>query len=206
MRTHLVIWPCLLALLLAVADGLPARGDMVGPTPATQATSPDGNLLVRIKRVTPNNGNEAEQDAPRFKVSYYAYHEATDTYAVASHFTLTDRLGQMLYVSNAGDLVMITLGRDQAIRLYTRQGQLAKAWDLADFLSKREIRSCAATGSTLQWFNEGLFYDRKFYVYGPSQWVRALPASFTLMRGVDPQVTFSATIDAATAELTKRTP
>ena len=120
-----------------------------------------------------------------------------------SDFTLTGKLGQMLYVSNAGDLILISLGEKDTIRLYSRAGTLAKSWDLKEILSKDEIQSCAKTGATLQWIDEGSFHDRTFYCHGPSRLIRALKPPYTVLRGANVKVTFSATLNAENARLTK---
>lgn len=192
-----------LALLFVLMHAQPARADFVGPSVARHALSPDGKLLVRIK--TPKR-DENSKDPPKHEVSYYEFDATKDSYIRRSSFDLTGYLAQMLYVSNAGDLILVSLGEKQAVRLYTQKGKLAKSWDLNSFLSKDEIQACAQTGSTLQWLEEGTFYDREFYLRGPSRLIRALSPPYTVMRGADEKVAFSATIDAENVKLKKDEP
>ncbi len=77
---------------------------------------------------------------------------------------------------------------------------------MCDFLTKEEIKACAETGSTLQWLEEAAFHGRVFDLRGPSRFIRALQASYTVMRGADDNVTFSASINVKTAKLKKHEP
>lgn len=178
-----------------------ARSDMVGPRAARSAMSPDGNLLVRI--TTPEVPAEASA-SPKCEVAYYQFDPATNSYVRRLNFQLTGHPGAMMYVSNAGDLVLILLGEKRAINLYSPQARQMRSWDLDTFLSRREIKACARTGSTLQWFEEGAFHDRVFHFRGPSSVIRALGPSYTVMRGVSRTVSFSGSLDAATGKLSRQ--
>jgi hypothetical protein len=187
---------CLLLFPLWLSQA--ARADFDGPSSARRAMSPDGNLVIRI---TPGKSPDARQ-TPKHRVTYYEYESSGDRYVRRSEFQLGESLSQMLYVSNAGDLVMIFLDDQDAVRLYSKEGKLVKSWSLGDFLSKAEIDACAQTGSTLQWFEEGAFSGRRFYFSGPSRLVRALQ-SYTVMRAADAKVSFSGELDVTAVELSK---
>lgn len=109
--------------------------------------SPDGNLLVRITLA-----KEAQDDdeKPTYDVVYYKFDAAKESYAKHSAFVLKEYPGQMMYLSNAGDLVIVSLSEKEAISLYSPEGKRLRTWDLTDFLTKQEIAGCAETGSTLQ--------------------------------------------------------
>jgi hypothetical protein len=186
-------------LLLAVFVPV-ASADFGGSIRATRALSPDGNVIVRVTLAKPAaKGEPASQN----EVIYYHFDETSNTYVKRSQFNLSAYHAQMLYVSNAGDLLLISLGTKDAIRLLAKDGKLVKTWSLGDFLSPAEIKACAETGSTLQWLEEGAFYERQFYFRGPSRTVRAVSPPYTVMRGVDEKVTFSGTINAKDATLSK---
>ncbi|MCA9124229.1 MAG: hypothetical protein KDB11_28830 [Planctomycetales bacterium] len=193
----------LLTSLLSLLHSQLARADFVGPSVARHALSPNGELLVRIKTPKRDEGSKAP---PKHEVSYYEFDATKDSYIQRSSFELTGYLAQMLYVSNAGDLVLVALGEKEAVRLYSKDGKLALSWDLNAFLTKDEVKACAQTGSTLQWFDEGAFYNRVFYLRGPSRLIRALSPPYTVMRGADDKVTFSAAIDTENAKLKKHEP
>lgn len=191
------------SVLLVLAHFQAARSDFVGPSVARHALSPDGQLLVRIET---GKGENQSNDAPKHEVVFFEFDSSKDAYVRSSSFQLSGHLSQMLYVSNSGDLVMISLGEKSAIRLYARAGALVKSWNLQDVLTENEIRACAQTGSTLQWLEEGAFFNRVFYLRGPSRLIRALSPPYTVMRGADEKVTFTALIDAENAKLTKEQP
>lgn len=198
MKTSLVWLPLLVLLHMQ-----PALADFVGPSVARHALSPNGQLLVRIKTA---KRDERSNEPPKHEVSYYEFDASEDSYIQRSGFKLTGSLGQMLYVSNAGDLVLISLKENEAIRLYSKEGKLANSWDLDDFLAEHEIDACAKTGSTLQWLEEGAFDDRVFFFRGPSRRVRALSPPYTVLRGADEAVAFSAAINSENAMLKKDEP
>lgn len=198
LKTSLVLLPLLVLLHMQ-----PARADFVGPSVARHALSPNGQLLVRIKTA---KRDERSKEPPKHEVSYYEFDASEDSYVQRSGFNLTGSLGQMLYVSNAGGLVLISLRENEAVRLYSKEGKLANSWDLDDFLTEDEINACAKTGSTLQWLEEGAFDDRVLYFRGPSRRVRALSPPYTVMRGADEAVAFSATINSENAMLKKDEP
>ena len=141
----------------------------------------------------------------RHAVSPDGFDQSKDSYIRRSGFELTG-LSQLLYVSNAGDLIMISLCEGDCIRLYSKDGKLVKTWKLNEFLSKEEIEACAQTGATLQWLEEGAFSDRVFHFRGPSRQIRGLTPPYTVMRLPDEKVIFSASIHTATAELVKHNP
>jgi len=187
---------CYASLLIAgVANTVWA--DFSGPTRADNAASPDGNLVVRIEI----DKSERPPGALRSHVvRYYEFDASKDSYVRRSEFRLNS-LGQLLFVSNGGDLVMISLGEKEAIRLYAKDGKLVKAWGLDELLIPSEIEACAQTGATLQWLEEGAFFERSFYFKGPSLRIRALQPPFTVMRGANAKVSFSGTVDAKTGKL-----
>jgi hypothetical protein len=185
----------LLAILVATA---PARADFGGTVHAHSAESPDGNLVVRIVR---NGTAKSSGELAAHLVRFYEFDAAKDLFGRKSEFPLTGSPAHCLYVSNHGDLVLVSLNDKDAVRLLSNNGRLIRSWALADFLSGAEINACAKTGATLQWLDEGAFLDREFYFKGPSHRIRALHAPFTVMRGVDLKVSFSGTIDAQSGEL-----
>jgi hypothetical protein len=181
-----------------------ARPDFAGPTVATRAVSPDSNLVVRIEKQ-----RAADLKVVKYKVSYYEYDGDSDSYRHTTSFDLGPPLSQLLFVSDAGDLLFVSLAERDAVRLYSKAGKLVKTWSLGDFLSKEEIDGCAQTGSTLQWFESGGFVAnpalgyRAFHLAGPAKTIKALHPPLTVMRGADPNVSFEATIDMTTTKITK---
>ena len=198
MKTSLILLP-----LLVLSTVYPAQADFVGPSVARHALSPDGKLLVRIKTAMLDDRSE---DPPKHEVAFYEFDATEDSYVRRSEFQMTGALGQMLYVSDAGDLVLVSLSENTAVRLFSKAGKLVKSWNLDEFLTADEIKACAKTGSTLQWLEERVFYDRVFYLRGPSRVIRALSPPYTVMRGADEKVAFSAAIDSADATLKKHEP
>jgi hypothetical protein len=191
------------SFLLVLSHVQVAQSDFNGPSYARHSLSPDGKLLVRITTAKPV---DKSKDRPRHEIACYEFDAAKDSYVRRSSFPLTGELSQMLYVSNSGEIIMINLGHEEAIRLYSNKGKLRKSWNVADFLTEAEITACAKTGSTLQWLDEAEFDNRVFYWSGPSRFIRALRGSFTVMRGADPKVEFSGTIDVETAKIKKDEP
>jgi hypothetical protein len=192
-----------ISLLLVPCYTRSAQADFGGPIAATHAMSPNGSLIVRI---TPPKAVDKSPIAPKHEVHYYEFDKSLDGYVHKTTFTLAGYLGQMLYVSDAGDLVLISLEKKDAIRIYGKDGKLAKSWSLTDFLTDAEIEGCAQTGATLQWLEEGAFYDRVFWCKGPSRQIRALLGSYAVMRGEDAKVQFSAAIEISNLTLTKDKP
>lgn len=198
MKPLLLVPGCLAILCIATA-----QADFAGPVVATKAMSPDGNLLVRI---TPARQADDDDEQPTYNVAYYKFDVAKEIYSKQSAFVLKDYLGQMMYVSNAGDLVIVSLSEKQAVTLYSSEGKRLKVWDLDDFLTKQEIAGCAQTGSTLQWLDEASFGGRNLYFRGPSRVIRAMHVSYTVMRGVDEKIAFSGVLDVKERKLTKDEP
>jgi hypothetical protein len=194
MKCELIV---MLLLLFTTSQG---RTDLVEPDHARHASSPDGNLIARIKTTKRAGGSKGltEHD-----VSFYKYDSDTNSYTLRTSFHLVANLSQMLYISNFGDLVMITLSEKDAVRLYSKTGKLEKSWDLTEFLTEAEIVACAETGATTQWLEEAEIRDRRFFMKGPSQVIRAVRPPYTIMRGVDSKTTFTASINLETCELTK---
>jgi hypothetical protein len=188
MRSAVFVFACLLALMPLKTT----LGDYGGPTAARYAISEDGNWVVRIK--TSEKKPEADE-YPTHEVCYYMFDDASDEYVRQTSFKFTDDLPQMLYVSNDGDLLLITLSESNSIRVFSGTGAAMKSWSLEQFLTKEEIAACAETGSTTQWFEEGSFYDRVFVFKGPSRRIRCLKSPYTVMRGSDEKVTFAASLD-----------
>jgi hypothetical protein len=187
----------MLALVIA-AIGTPAFADFFGPSAARRATSPNGEMIVRIHSSEPK-----EPDArAKHELIYYQFDSSRDSYTRRSSFEL-DGLPMLLFLSDSGDLVMVALGHSDAVRLFSKDGKLVQSWDLDDFLTEDEIEACSQTGSTLQWFDEGAFHDRVFHFRGPAQRIRALTPPYTVMREANSEVTFSALIESATSKLKK---
>jgi hypothetical protein len=197
-KTLLLISCCSVILFISSATA-----DFAGPASATKAMSPDGNLLVRIM---PAKNAQDDDEKPMYNVVYYKFDAAKEGYSKHSEFALKDYPGQMMYVSNAGDLVIISLSEKEAVTLYSPEGKRLKAWDLADFLTKKEIEGCAETGSTLQWLDEASFGGRDLYFRGPSRVIRAMQGSYTVMRGADEKIAFSGVLDVVERKLTKDEP
>jgi hypothetical protein len=189
---------CLIALSITAA-----KADFAGPVYATKAMSPDGNLLVRITLVKHADDNE---EKPTYNVVFYKFGAAKEGYLKDSEFVLRDYLGQMMYVSNAGDLVIVSLGENEAVMLFSPEGKRLKAWNLDEFLTKEEISACAQTGSTLQWLEEASFGGRSPYFRGPSRVIRAMQASYTVMRGADEKISFSGILELKERQITKDEP
>lgn len=196
MKTSLLV----AALALAANSSNVALADFAGPSHAYSATSPDGNLIVRIKDV---KAADKANKKPSYEVAYYEYDPKFDGYLKRSEFALADYLGHLMYLSDSGDLILVELSEKDAVRLYRRSGELVKKWNLNDFLTRGEVQGCAQTGSTLQWLEEGRFQGRTFSLRGPSQSIRAVSAPLTVMRGVNGTVRFSASIDCEKAKLRK---
>jgi hypothetical protein len=180
-----------------------AQADFGGPIQADNAASPDGKLVVRI--VEESRENQPKEELSHL-VRFYEFDATKDIYERRSEFRLKEWPGELLFISNAGDLVMISLSETDAIRLYARDGKLVKTWGLNELLIPSEIKGCAQTGSTLQWFDEGAFIGRKFHFNGPAHRIRALRSSFTVMRGAHPKVSFSGLLDAETGTIRMNKP
>lgn len=189
MRTHLTS-TCACVLLLSQV----CHADFFPAVPMLRAMAPSGELIVRIKQ-SPAGANSA--------VSLYRYNPEEDRYVRESGFELNGSLPHQLFVSDSGDIVLASYGEVGAIRLYSKEGELHETWDLQDFLSKSEVKACAETATSVQWFDDGEFVARKFYFHGPSSTIRGMPASFTVRRGANLRISFSGVIDAETGELTK---
>lgn len=186
------------ASLLMVLTLRPTWADFGGPVSADNAASPDGNLVVRI---VSDSQEDSAKEVESHLVRYYQFDSAKDAFVRQSEFRLREWPGELLFLSNAGDLVMISLGEKDAIRLYARNGNLVKTWSLNELLTPAEIEACAQTGSTLQWVDEGAFQGRSFYFTGPSHRIRALQPPFTIMRGTDSKVRFSGSLNAENGTL-----
>lgn len=171
--------------------------DLNGPSLAQHALSPDGKVIVRVERLSGDNGSP-----PQYEASYYQFHAAENSYRRTCSFVIRNYSAQLLFVSNAGDLLTVMLSERDAITLYSPEGNVVKSWNLSDFLSNSQIAACAETGSTVQWFDEGAFHDREFSCIGPSRRVRAVQPPFTIMRGVNGEVSFTISIDVVTRAIT----
>jgi hypothetical protein len=175
------------------------RADFVGPSVATRAMSPNGDVLARLTIVA-----KATRESPktRVKASLYQFDSDNDSYVIESQFEFEGYLPNLLYLSDAGDLALVNLGEGNAVRLYSKEGTLAGDWDLSEFLKPEEIVGCAKTGSTLQWFDSGKFHQRRFVFEGPAHRILGVSPPFTLMRGKDEKISFAGQIDAADGKLT----
>ncbi len=185
-----------------------ASADFLGPTTATKAISPDGNLVIRVKLDAGFKIGEASavEGVKRLhELTFYEYSVKDDKYVQRSSF-MVDVRAQFLFVSNEGVVAMISLSNIEAIRLYSKDGKHLNSWKLDKFLSPAEIKACAKTGSTLQWLEEGAFSKSTFNFRGPSQWIRALQPPYTVMRAYDEKVFFSGRINLETMELTMDKP
>lgn len=191
-----------LFLILILSPAQTAYPDFFGPSHARHAMSPDGKLLVRINTAK-RDEKEDNPVPPKSEVTFYEFNGEKDSYVRRSSFELVGYLSQMLYISNSGKLIFVSLGEKDSIRMYSSEGKIEKTWSLKDFLTESEIEACAMTGSTLQWFEEGQFHDDVFFFHGPSQSIRALRSPFTIMRGINPGISFSASINTKTSELIK---
>jgi hypothetical protein len=191
-----------LGLLLLLPLARTARPDFAGPTSATHALSPNGDVAVRIETLSSDPKGE---QPPKHELSYYEFDPSSQSYHRRASFEFQGKLPQLLFVSDHGDVVMVSLWHDDktAIRLYSKNGKLVKSWSVKKIMTKAEAKACALTGSTIQWFDEGSFGDRTFYFSGPSHMIRGLRPSYTVMRGADEKVFFSGSINAETGQLTK---
>ena len=189
-------------VLMSLTMPVGAATDIVGPSRARAAVSPDGNRVVRRTAV------ESKQVPPPPLVHVMAQHRfdgKTDGFVKQFEVRLTDYLAQFLFVSDAGHVVMVSLTPKNSLRLYSEDGKLQKSWNLDEILSKAEIEACGQTGSTIQWFEEGSVspHGESFYFRGPSTRLRALGPSYTIMRGADEKVGFSRQLDLKASALTK---
>ncbi len=168
--------------------GSVASADMLPPAVATGAISPNGQCVLRIRHG---------------KVFRYTFDNASSTFVLAGQFKLRDPSPQFVYVSDEGDVICISLSESEAMELYSPKGLSKRKWDLSEFLSRDQIKCCPKTGATTQWIDEAKFYDREFVFYGPSQRIRRMVASYTLMRRGDPSAEFAFALDCHAAELTE---
>ncbi len=191
-------WIALIALAgLLYGGGRLVHADFGGPSYAESALSKDGQLVLRVKRTLDESKKRSRYDATQ-----YAYNSETDSYQKKVTYRLEAGGGQKMFLSNAGDLVVVSLSEAGAVDLYSPEGKLVKSWNLDELITKKQIEACAMTGSTLQWFQEGSFYERKFYFRGPSQVIRGLEnsVSYTVMRGANLDIEFTGQIDAQTGK------
>lgn len=192
------ILACLLATISLFPS--PVLADFGGSTAARRAVSPNGDLIVRIVSER-RSGDQKAKSPTRNIVRFYEYDRAADTYKKRSSFEVETGLGNLMYVSNEGDLIFIGLHEKNSVRLFSREGKLRKTWGTKSFLTAKQQRGCALTGSTLQWLEEAGFVEGRFHFRGPSHVVRALAPPFTLMRGADPDLSFSGAIDIKKSKL-----
>ena len=168
--------------------GSVSRADILPPEIATGAISPNGQSVIRVRHG---------------KVFRYALDTKSNTFTLVKQFNLRDPSPQFVYVSDHGDVVCIWLSDPGAIELYSSKGVSLRQWNLGDFLSHDQIQCCAQTGATTQWIDEAKFYDRDFVFRGPSQRVRRVASSYTLMRTGNPTAIFAFILDCKTAKLTE---
>lgn len=182
-------------VVLLCGGGRLVHADVGGPNYAENALSKDGQLVLRVTGTLDESKKRTWYDATK-----YAYDSKTDSYQKKGTFRLEAGSGQKMFLSNDGDLVVLSLSETEAVSLYSPEGKLVKSWNLDELITKKQIEACAMTGSTLQWFQEGSFYDRKFYFRGPSQVIRGLDnsISYTVMRGANLDIEFTGQIDAQT--------
>lgn len=186
------------ALLIIGFQPEPVRSDMGLPAPEpAPAVSPNGDLIARIKST-----NDPTSRVAVTEVSFHQFDQSKDMYIRRSSFT-TSIHPTALFVSDNGEVMMINVSGKQAMTLFSKDGKVTKTWDLEDFLTDAEIKACAQTGSTLQWFDDGGFSGGEFQLKGPSKVIRGLSTPFTVMRGYNPRIRFAATIDIKTGELTR---
>jgi hypothetical protein len=179
-----------------------AHADFAGPTSMTRAISPDGNTVVRLK----SDGKREANGLRRASASRYVFDEATNTFTHRATFEFSDGLPELIYVSDEGNIVMINLGELAALRAFDTEGKAVGTWDLSDFLTKREIKASAQTGSTLQWFETGRFENDRFLFSGPSSTIKALVPPFTVMRPAKRSVSFTEVLDFKSGEITPYNP
>lgn len=188
----------LLATLSVVACNLPLLADFGGSIWTLCAISPDGKALVRISKV---ETSDDENQLPTYQGLVFSFDDKKEDFVLVRKFPFDSVPPNLLFLSDAGDVVSIRLQEKGALTWYSPQGKLEKAWDLKDFLTESQINGCAETGSTLQWFDEGQFYERTFHFNGPSHRIRAMLPPFTVMRGYDEKVTYAGRLDAEKSEL-----
>lgn len=167
--------------------------DLSGPLEARAAISPDGNIVVRVTSSDPVDiGSE-----PVHRVTFYEFDPDEDRFAKSREFDLEGPPGQMMYVSDSRDLLLAHLALEPAIVLYSPDGKLEREWHLGELCTQGQIRGCAATGSTIQWLDEGAFVGRQFHYRGPSQSIRGLVPPFTVVREAKRRIRFAGFVDAA---------
>lgn len=193
---------CVLSLLLAACCARYAIADFAGPISMTRAISPDGNTLVRLTSDRKRDAN----GLPRASASRYVFEETANAFTHRATFEFSDGLPELLYVSDQGNIVMINLGEITALRAFDTEGKVIGTWDLPDFLTKREIKASAQTGSTLQWFETGKFEENKFIFSGPSSTIKALVPPFTVMRPAKRSISFTEVLDFKSGEITPYNP
>lgn len=169
---------------------------------ATSAESPNGNRLVRLR--SPKIADE--KHPAKSDISLYEFDASKDSFVLRSTYSINDYYAQFIFLSNEYDLVLISLGIEGAIKQYSKDGKHVKSWDLNEFLSMEEIAACGETGATLQWCESGLIDKDRFYFDGPSQRIRALKGSFSVIRAPNPKIKFSGSIDLRAAKLVRDKP
>lgn len=179
-------------LILCFSTRLPA--DMGGPIDATPALSPDGNILARITR---DRRLYDEKRPWKHPVTVFKYDESKDSYLPRARFEVEGSMPQLMYVSDAGDVVLVYFSGSHALELYTEGGKAKKSWKLTDFLTEAEIEGSAETTSTLQWFWDGSFFNNRLFNFvGPAQGIR-FGGSATVLKESDPKVAFEFMLDVS---------
>ena len=177
------------------------RADFAGPSRQMAAGSPDGSVVVRVKQIEAAGKLTPK---PKCLFTFYEYDSSADVYKSTSSFEAQCSSWQLLFVSNAGDLVLVNLSDREAICLYSKAGKLVKSWDLNRFLTKAEIEACGLTGSTLQWFEDGTFAGDVFQFCGPSTNIKSLHPPYSVMRSPDKSVSFFGSVNLTTGALKKK--
>jgi len=96
----------LIVIALVATTSIQAGADFFGPSKATHAVSPDGQVIVRIKTV-----KESEEAIHRVhEVSYYSYDDQANSYRFDTSFKVKGYRSHFLYVSNSGDLALFHWG------------------------------------------------------------------------------------------------
>jgi hypothetical protein len=101
-----------LVLLLIGSSAERVWADFAGPLRADNAASPDGKLVVRVLEDESAKQTGAQRS---YLVRFYEFDVGKDSYVRCSEFRMKERPGQLAFLSNAGDVVMISLRETDAI-------------------------------------------------------------------------------------------
>lgn len=185
MKKQIVIFSCLFNWVLTGCAGFQ-------PIEQSAAVSPNGESLIRIVSTASDSidSNPFEMD---WEVRVYSRDKDSDVYNFTkSLYVRGDFAPSLCYINDTSDrliLIDITVG-SSSVRVYNITLDKHKEWKLCELLSEEEINSIATISRSLQWFEEGWFFNNNtFYFKGPSKRARQV-LSGSLDRPTDPDLQF----------------